>query len=284
MKTSLPSSSIEDYVKVIYSFTEWQDKPITSTQLAQRLGVANSSVSEMVRKLKDQGLVDHQPYSAITLTADGVRLALSMVRRHRLIETFLVRELGYRWDEVHDEAELLEHAVSDTFIERMAAKLGNPVRDPHGDPIPAADGSVQVPAAHRMSELDDGHTGRITRISDENPELLRYLSAEEIDAGRRGRGAGPEAVRRRPGGAHRFRRGPGASSTSPRKSPPPSGSTARRPIPAAASSGAECGLRLPGWRAWAARRRRRPDRNGTALRGRPGVPRNGGRASPGPPW
>lgn len=180
MKTSLPSSSIEDYVKVIYSFTEWQDKPITSTQLAQRLGVANSSVSEMVRKLKDQGLVDHQPYSAITLTADGVRLALSMVRRHRLIETFLVRELGYRWDEVHDEAELLEHAVSDTFIERMAAKLGNPVRDPHGDPIPAADGSVEMPAAHRMSELDDGHTGLITRISDDNPELLRYLSAEKI--------------------------------------------------------------------------------------------------------
>lgn len=180
MKTSLPSSSIEDYVKVIYSFTEWQDKPITSTQLAQRLGVANSSVSEMVRKLKDQGLVDHQPYSAITLTADGVRLALSMVRRHRLIETFLVRELGYRWDEVHDEAELLEHAVSDTFIERMAAKLGDPVRDPHGDPIPAADGSVRMPAAHRMSELDDGHTGLITRISDDNPELLRYLSAEKI--------------------------------------------------------------------------------------------------------
>ena len=136
VKTSAPSSSIEDYVKVIYSFTEWQDKPITSSQLAQRLGVANSSVSEMVRKLKDQGLVDHQPYSAITLTRDGVRLALSMVRRHRLIETYLVQELGYRWDEVHDEAELLEHAVSDTFIERMAAKLGNPVRDPHGDPDP----------------------------------------------------------------------------------------------------------------------------------------------------
>ena len=104
-----------------------------------------------------------------------------MVRRHRLIETFLVQELGYRWDEVHDEAELLEHAVSDTFIERMAAKLGNPVRDPHGDPIPAADGSVLMPPAHRMSELDDGHTGRITRISDENPELLRYLAAEQID-------------------------------------------------------------------------------------------------------
>jgi DtxR family Mn-dependent transcriptional regulator len=181
VKTSAPSSSIEDYVKVIYSFTEWQDKPITSSQLAQRLGVANSSVSEMVRKLKDQGLVDHKPYSAITLTRDGVRLALSMVRRHRLIETYLVQQLGYSWDEVHDEAEQLEHAVSDTFIERMAAKLGNPLRDPHGDPIPGADGTVRMPPAHLLNELDEGHTGRITRISDENPDLLRYLSAQQID-------------------------------------------------------------------------------------------------------
>lgn len=197
MKTSTPSSSIEDYVKVIYSFTEWQDKPITSTQLAQRLGVANSSVSEMVRKLKDQGLVLHKPYSAITLTQEGVRLALSMVRRHRLIETYLVQDLGYSWDEVHDEAELLEHAVSDTFIERMAARLGNPTRDPHGDPIPSADGTVQMPPAHRMSELDEGHTGRITRISDENPELLRYLAAEEIDLD-----SDVEVMRRKPfGGA-----------------------------------------------------------------------------------
>src|SRR5687768_11696955 len=135
----------------------------------------------MVRKLKDQGLVLHKPYSAITLTPEGVRLALSMVRRHRLIETYLVQDLGYSWDEVHDEAEQLEHAVSDTFIERMAARLGNPSRDPHGDPIPSADGTVQVPRAHRLSELDEGHTGLITRISDENPELLRYLAAEEID-------------------------------------------------------------------------------------------------------
>jgi DtxR family Mn-dependent transcriptional regulator len=207
VKTSAPSSSIEDYVKVIYSFTEWQDKPITSSQLAQRLGVANSSVSEMVRKLKDQGLVDHKPYSAITLTADGIRLALSMVRRHRLIETYLVQELGYRWDEVHDEAELLEHAVSDTFIERMASKLGNPLRDPHGDPIPAADGTVQMPHAHRMSELDEGHQGRITRISDDNPELLRYLAAQEIDLD-----ADVEVVGRKPfGGALVVRIGSGGT-------------------------------------------------------------------------
>jgi DtxR family Mn-dependent transcriptional regulator len=197
VKTSAPSSSIEDYVKVVYGFTEWQDKPITSSQLAQRLGVANSSVSEMVRKLKDQGLVDHKPYSAITLTPAGVRLALSMVRRHRLIETYLVQELGYSWDEVHDEAELLEHAVSDTFIERMAIKLGNPQRDPHGDPIPTADGTVLMPDARLMGELDPGHTGRITRISDENPDLLRYLAAEKI-----GLDAEVEVLGRRPfGGA-----------------------------------------------------------------------------------
>jgi len=197
VKTSAPSSSIEDYVKVIYSFTEWQDKPITSSQLAQRLGVANSSVSEMVRKLKDQGLVDHKPYSAVTLTEAGLRLALAMVRRHRLIETYLVQRLGYSWDEVHDEAEQLEHAVSDTFIERVAAKLGDPRRDPHGDPIPTADGQVLMPRAHLLAELDEGHSGRITRISDDNPELLRYLAAQDIDLD-----ADVEVVGRRPfGGA-----------------------------------------------------------------------------------
>lgn len=180
VKPTPTSSSVEDYVKVIYAFTEWQDKPITSTQLATRLGVANSSVSEMVRKLKDQGLVDHQPYSAVRLTPTGQSLALSMVRRHRLLETYLVQELGYSWDEVHDEAELLEHAVSDTFIERMDAKLGRPSRDPHGDPIPTADGKVTLPAAHRMNQLDPGHRGRITRISDHDPELLRYLDQQRI--------------------------------------------------------------------------------------------------------
>lgn len=180
MKQPPTSSSIEDYVKVIYAFTEWQDKPITSTQLATRLGVANSSVSEMVRKLKDQGLVDHQPYSPITLTAMGLTLALSMVRRHRLLETYLVRELGYTWDEVHDEAEHLEHAVSETFIERMAAKLGHPTRDPHGDPIPDADGNIDMPPSHRLDELDAGHRGRISRISDHDPELLRYFDHHGI--------------------------------------------------------------------------------------------------------
>ncbi|MCW1249388.1 metal-dependent transcriptional regulator [Acaricomes phytoseiuli] len=174
------SSSVEDYVKVIYTYTEWQDQPITSSQLASRLGIANSSVSEMVRKLKEAGLVDHRPYSSVTLTESGRALALAMVRRHRLIETYLAQELGYGWDEVHNEAENLEHAVSEQFIERLAAKLGHPDRDPHGDPIPTRDGTVQMPSARRLAELDTGHRGVITRISDDNPELLRYLQEERI--------------------------------------------------------------------------------------------------------
>ena len=177
---SAGSTSVQDYVKVIYTFTEWQDRPITASQLATRLSVANSSASEMIRKLMDLGLVSHEPYSSIELTADGLHLALAMVRRHRLLETFLVNELGYRWDEVHDEAELLEHTVSDTFIERLDRKLGHPSRDPHGDPIPTADGRISLPDAQALGELDDGHRGRITRISDANPELLRFLAAESI--------------------------------------------------------------------------------------------------------
>ncbi|EMY33997.1 DtxR family iron dependent repressor [Arthrobacter crystallopoietes BAB-32] len=177
---SSDSASVQDYVKAIYASTEWRDQPVTSSQLAVRLGVANSSVSGMVRKLVDLGLAVHEPYSAIELTAEGHRLALAMVRRHRLLETFLVQELGYAWDEVHDEAELLEHTVSDTFIERLANKLGHPERDPHGDPIPAADGTVDVPEANQLGRLDPGHTGHIIRISDANPDLLRFLSAERI--------------------------------------------------------------------------------------------------------
>lgn len=200
------SSSIEDYVKAIYSHTEWQDKPVTASALAVRLGVANSSVSEMVRKLKDQGLVDHQPYSPIHLTPAGLSLALAMVRRHRLLETYLVRELGYSWDEVHEEAERLEHAVSEHFIERMSAKLGHPDRDPHGDPIPTAAGHITMIASHRLDELDPGHSGRVSRISDHDPELLRHLESLGIGVdtelevvGRPPFGAGLQVRVREPG-------------------------------------------------------------------------------------
>lgn len=177
------SSSVQDYVKTIYALSEWHDQPVTSSRLAARLSVANSSVSEMIRKLAELGLVDHKPYRPVELTGDGRRLALAMVRRHRLLETFLVRDLGYRWDEVHDEAELLEHTVSDTFIDRLDARLDFPSADPHGDPIPTAAGEITLPDALPLHSFDDGHAGRVARISDEDPQLLRFLAAEDIGIG-----------------------------------------------------------------------------------------------------
>lgn len=175
---------VEDYVKTIYSHTEWQDEPITPSVLATRLGLAASSVTEMVKKLAASGLVTHVPYGAVMLTEEGRTLALRMLRRHRLIETWLVDSFGYSWDEVHDEAEVLEHALSDRLLEAIADQLGHPHRDPHGDPIPASDGAVARPDAVRLQEAPDGHTGRIVRISDRNPVLLRHLETEsfQLDA------------------------------------------------------------------------------------------------------
>lgn len=174
------ATAIEDYVKVIYGYTEWQSTPITTTVLALRLGLANSSVTEMVKKLVAQGLVSHEPYGAIELTADGRALALRMVRRHRLIETWLVQHVGYRWDEVHDEAEVLEHAVSDRLLDALDDQLGNPTRDPHGDPIPGRDGTVRRPDAVTLAGILPGQTGTVARINDRDPQVLRHLEAEGI--------------------------------------------------------------------------------------------------------
>ena len=174
------NSVIEDYVKVIYSYTEWQQQPLTTSALAERLGLAASSVTEMVKKLVTSGLVTHVPYGAIELTDSGRALALRMVRRHRLIETWLVESFGYNWDEVHDEAEVLEHAVSDRMLELIAEKLGHPQRDPHGDPIPDARGRLVRPDAVVLSDAPDGFAGQVVRISDRNPDLLRYLESQAI--------------------------------------------------------------------------------------------------------
>lgn len=171
------NSVVEDYLKVIYAHTEWQPEPITSGALAARLGLAASSVTEMVKKLVLQGLVVHEPYGEVELTREGTVLALRIIRRHRLIETWLVENIGYTWDEVHDEAEVLEHAMSDRLLDAIDAQLGHPVRDPHGDPIPAADGSVDRPDARLLADTDGG---RVVRISDRDPLLLRHLEAEGI--------------------------------------------------------------------------------------------------------
>jgi len=167
---------VQDYLKVIWSAGEWSDVPVTTTLLARRLGVGAPTVSETVRRLTDQGLVEHEPYGAVSLTSLGRESAVAMVRRHRLIETFLVERLGYSWDEVHDEAEVLEHAVSSLMVERMDEALGRPDRDPHGDPIPSADGAVRAPAARRLGDVGPGHW-RVARISDEDPSLLRSFAA-----------------------------------------------------------------------------------------------------------
>lgn len=168
----------EDYLKVVWGFQEWSDEPVTTKDLAERLGVGASTVSETVRRLAGQGLLEHQRYGAITLTEEGQRMALAMVRRHRLIETFLVSELGYTWDEVHDEAEVLEHAVSDLMIERIDARLGHPTRDPHGDPIPSIDLVLNRPNAVPLATLEAGSSGKVSRISDEDPEVLRYFAEQ----------------------------------------------------------------------------------------------------------
>ncbi|MCE5289659.1 MAG: metal-dependent transcriptional regulator [Nocardiaceae bacterium] len=170
----------QDYLKVIWTAQEWSNTPVSTKMLAEKIGVSASTVSEAVRKLAGQGLVEHERYGAIELTPEGRNAAVSMVRRHRLIETFLVHELGYGWDEVHDEAEVLEHAVSDLLISRIESKLGFPQRDPHGDPIPSADGRVPTTPSRQLADLHNGESGRITRISDSDPAMLRYFESVGI--------------------------------------------------------------------------------------------------------
>lgn len=174
------STVTQDYLKVIWTGQEWKPEKITTKMLAEKLGVSPSTASEAIRKLADQGLVVHERYGSITLTETGRTAAILMVRRHRLLETFLVRELGYSWDEVHDEAEVLEHAVSERFMARLDAKLDHPTRDPHGDPIPSIDGSVPTPDASLLADLDVGAGGRIARIADTDPEMLRYFDSVGI--------------------------------------------------------------------------------------------------------
>ncbi len=179
------STVAENYLKVIYGHTEWQPDPMTSSQLATRLGLAPSSVTEMVKKLTVQGFVEHALYGTIVLTSLGRTEALRMVRRHRLIETWLVSEFGYGWDEVHDEAEVLEHVVSDRMIDAIDARLGHPTADPHGDPIPGADGVVPPAQGVRLSEVESGGSVRVVRISDSDPEVLRLLEGRGIGVGTR---------------------------------------------------------------------------------------------------
>lgn len=171
-----PTATGEDYLKAVWRAQEWSDAPVTPSDLATALGAARSTVSETVRRLSDQGLLSHASYGSVALTDAGRRRAVDVVRRHRLVETFLVQMLGYSWDEVHDDAEVIEHAVSDRFVERLDAALGHPTRDPHGDPIPGPDGAVRRPEATTLDLAATGTRLRVVRVADDDPELLRHLA------------------------------------------------------------------------------------------------------------
>ena len=167
---------VEDYLKVIYEL-ERLGKPAETNAIAETLGIAPASVSGMVRRLAEQGLITHERYRGASLTSSGRRAALRTLRRHRVIEAYLTQALGYSWDRVHDEAERLEHAASDELIDRMAAAIGEPETDPHGAPIPSRDGTLpEDRGVQPLSSLQVGERARVDRVSDKNGERLRYFA------------------------------------------------------------------------------------------------------------
>lgn len=173
---------MEDYLKAIYDL-ERGGMAVATTALAAQLEVAPPSVTGMVRRLADQGLLTHEPYHGVRLTPRGRLLALRTLRRHRVIEAYLAEALGYSWDEVHDEAERLEHAASDDLIDRMAAAIGEPSVDPHGAPIPSRDGAVEEARLCTLGDVKVGATADVMCISDDDPDLLRYLADLDVKPG-----------------------------------------------------------------------------------------------------
>lgn len=180
MSVSELTTSTQNYLKAIWGLTEWSSNSVTATEISQKTGLKLSSVSDGMRRLGEAGLVHYSPYSAIELTELGRKHALAMVRRHRMIETFLVEVLGYRWDQVHDEAENLEHAVSDFMIDQLDKQLGFPTRDPHGDPIPRADGTIVIPNAVQLNLVPIESKAQVRRISDADPGLLKFFDEHKI--------------------------------------------------------------------------------------------------------
>jgi DtxR family transcriptional regulator, Mn-dependent transcriptional regulator len=176
------SPAVEDYAKAIYALQRG-DGAVSTTALAERLGVTAASASGMVRKLDEHGLVTHVPYRGVKLTDAGTRLALEVLRHHRLLELYLSESLGVPWDRVHEEAEVLEHVLSEELEALIAAKLGHPTHDPHGDPIPSADLQMPEEETACLAELEPGTSGTFVRVSDSDPEMLRYLAERKIAPG-----------------------------------------------------------------------------------------------------
>src|SRR3954449_289883 len=179
------TSAVEDYAKAIYALETRCDGAVSTNAIAERLSVSAASASAMVKKLDGLGLVSHTPYHGVQLTPAGLKVALEVIRHHRLLERYLAEELGVPWDRVHDEAEVLEHVLSEELEELIAAKLGHPTIDPHGDPIPTADLRIVEADTVGMDGLEVGDIGRLVRVSDSDPEMLRYLSARGIAPGDR---------------------------------------------------------------------------------------------------
>jgi DtxR family Mn-dependent transcriptional regulator len=180
------SLTIENYVKAIYQLAG-PDRAAATGKLAEALGVSPGSVTSMLKTLSESGLAEYVPYEGARLTDKGRALALRVVRRHRLIELFLVRTLELTWDEVHEEAENMEHAVSDLLVDRIDAFLGYPASDPHGDPIPRADGTIPRTAGRRLADVPAGDSFRIERVTDQSPEFLRYLTETGLRLGAAGK-------------------------------------------------------------------------------------------------
>lgn len=199
MSASEVSGAVQDYLKAIWLAQERSAAAVSTKMLSGRLGVAPSSVSEMIRRLTRLGMVEHLRYGAITLTQNGRLVAVAMVRRHRLLEAFLVSVLGYSWEQVHPEAEQMEHAVSDAFIQRIDELLGHPARDPHGDPIPTIDGHVPAQLATLLSQVNTGEIVVIERVSDADPMVLHTAATLGLVPGSiwivEGYGLSPEQIR-----------------------------------------------------------------------------------------
>jgi len=183
--TANVSDAVQDYAKAIYTLHERSDGPVSTSALAERLGVSPASASAMVKRLEALGLANRKPYHGVELTPSGRRVALEVIRHHRLLELYLAEALGMSWDRVHEEAEVLEHAISPELSELIAAKLGNPTHDPHGDPIPTLDGEIEPGSSCPLGDLQPGDRGVFVRISDSDPEMLRWLSERGIAPGDR---------------------------------------------------------------------------------------------------
>jgi DtxR family Mn-dependent transcriptional regulator len=184
-ETRSPSSSVGDYLKAVWELAADSGGAASTKSVATRLSVSPASVTNMFARLQEMGLVRYERYRGATLTDRGREEALRLVRRHRLIETFLLEHLGYDWQEVHDEAERLEHAVSDEFTERLAELLGHPDHDPHGDPIPSAEGTLEVEESFTLSQAVADQRVRISKVRDEDAAMLDYLGDRNLVPGRR---------------------------------------------------------------------------------------------------